>query len=457
MRALLVLVCLGGGLAAAQPLKTTVGPLDSKRPLASTMDGFERVVVDNRFTAYGFEVELIEKRGKWGARVGGRRTTSLKSLPAVVTLGRGKAARAVTLARHGAVWTWSSHYGATFKLGKLTFAIVDADADGELWETGEDALLGPYSDTVSPWQGSVWSETEGWTISGDPPTAAAAPMPRPGKHDLNRGLAVLNANRQAAGIPPLGWDESVHEGCKAHIKYIQATGKKTHSQDEESEHYSEAGDDAARSGVMSFAYGTAWEAMLEQLSTAYHLKAVLAPESRKIGMAISGKVFVANAKLDRSGEIPKHPISWVWPAHGRQDVPRAFNYTGEIPMPLPRHPTNHKVRIGQAIVALIDAPDEEGQYSLILTDSKGKAVAGTLTSPSSPVKFAGTARDNARMVILAPDGPLAAATRYTATLEMKDGEGKTTVRVWHFTTGSKLHCVTCHGGGGGGRKGRRRP
>ncbi len=442
------------GTAGWTKVVVTPGVLPAELEPMGFFDGFEKLIEDGVFTAYGHRVklDLAGAQPSWSA---GGAAVPIRQFPALATFGAEGARRAVWIHHRGATYTWSSHYGARFALDGKTFAIVDADADGVLWEVNEDGLVGPLSMAASPFVGEAWTETAGFKVAtkDGAPWSAPAAMPRPGQDPLNAGWMAFNAWRMAGGSTPSVWDETVHKACLAHIDYCIANGVRGHEETEGNAHYTEAGAQAGKDSVLSFGHPVPRDAILEQISTAYHLSAVLSPACRISALAIRGSTFAANVKGDTSGESRSGAVTFVWPPHGGRDFPRMFNGTGEIPMPIPNEEGDYKKPLGQAILAQVSG---DGPFALEVVSDKGEVVQGTLTTPDASIEGVS---NNHCLVILAPHKALASNARYTATLRLTEGEASV-VRVWRFQTGAAMYRVVCHGGGGGesrpsGRPGRR--
>lgn len=394
--------------------------------------GFEHPVPGSgELRLWGQRVRVRERRGLIEVRCGSARTLLIE-LPALVSLATPSGPRAIAIARRGDRLVWSSRWGARAVVGGERFVLIDLDADGRLASPEADGLVVPGTRTVAPWTGQAWGRRAGWGLRPVGQGLRASRVEGPPTASLRAAFAELNHARQAAGLGALAWDAEMARGCAEHASYINRTGQRRHDQDPASPHYSKAGDAMGRSGVLGFIQPSPLAGINEQLTTAYHLSSLLSSRSRKVGIGFRLGTFVANAKADRSGPHPGDGVRWVWPPHGAADVPRAFCPRGEYPMPLPGRETRYRIKIGQVVMAEVKG---KGPYALELTDPRGRRVPGTLTSPDEPLPGHGATReDNADLVILAPDTPLAADTRYTATLRYTR-RGQPRVERWRFTTG----------------------
>lgn len=431
-------------------------------PDALTLQGFAQGIehaIGGETEVYGHALVVGGEAGQWTLSVDGKRR-KLGRLPAVIALGRGRDARAVLLQDRGHQLIWTAHWGVKVKLGKHTWWLVDADADGELWETG-DALVSPYSHTATPFVGQAWTEDDAWEIGAD---GDGQVWSRPARQPRSRAAQPVNdawrlfvSWRQAAGLRPATWDKELARGARAHADYCERNQVRAITQDEGKPGYSELGDDVGRNSVCSWLYATPREAVLEVLSTAYSLSCALAPALDKCALGHNERSFCFAVNADRSGDDHEGAVQWVWPPHGSRDIVRGFNDNGEVPMPVPGKELEHEQSIGHAVVAKVD-PDATA-YRFTLTTERGQTVAGHLSTPKASVRHPALRRgDNKELVVFVASTPLPAGTTFVARLEVELDEA-TIVRTWRFTTGSSLHRVLCplkkmgrRGRRGGGRR-----
>lgn len=410
---------------------------------------------------YGHTLAASGGDGRWKVSVDGKPQRLKKGLPAVIKLGSGKDARALLLQDRGARLVWTAHWGVEVKLGKGSWWLIDADGDGKLWERGEDALIGPHSQTATPYLGLAWSEHEAWEVGRDKQgqvwsRAAAQPRAK-ADHPINDAWRLFNAWRQAAGLRAVSWDKEQARGARAHADYCERNQLRAIHEEEGKPGYSEDGDYIGRNSVCSWLYATPREGVLEVLSTAYSLSCALAPSMTSCAIGHNERSFCFSVNVDRSGDEHEGRVQWVWPPHGAQDVVRGFNDNGEVPMPVPGKELEHEQSIGHAVVAKVDP--EAVRYRLTLTTAKGETIRGHFSSPKASVKHPVMRRGGNRgLVVFAPASRLPANTTFIARLEIDGDDESTTVRVWRFTTGSTMHRVICplKKMGGMKRGGRRR-
>lgn len=430
---------------AWKPVAVEVGTLDPAADLHGYFDGFEHAIDGDTFEAYGQKIALVQNGTAWSYRLGDGAPVACRAWPTVVAFGEGPAKRAVWIAARGNALAWTSCYGARFKLGTHAFVMVDADADGALFEPEQDGIVGPYSRTASQFLGTAWTEGDVWELraAGAGAEQRAFALPRKeASHPINDAWRLFNAARAAAGCRYVKWSEESARGCRAHVDYCERNGSQELREDEEKPGYSDEGDTAGRQSVQAIIYDVPREAVLDSLSTTRALSCLLSPDLAECAMAIAGRTFCANYNGDRSGPGHTGPVQWVWPPHGTRDLVLAFNDNGELPMPVPGLELDHYHDLGHAVVAKVD--DTGDNFVLELTTEKGEKIGGTLTCPNGAVPdHPGIKEDNMGLVILAPDKHLPKNTVFRARLRFTLEGEREVVREWTFATGSTVYRVIC--------------
>ncbi len=304
-------------------------------------------------------------------------------------------------------------------------------------------------------------------LAGALATAAALTTPALASAALTgpQQIAFLNAQRAANGLPadvvenPL-WSAD----CATHMNYLAATGKFQHHEDKADPQYTDAGDLAGTTAVLSSA-GDAFSATgVNAFETApIHLSQMLSPYLRESG---ADRGCLATQRDTERTFLT--PTTFSYPGDGRTNVPVSEVSYEDPFVPAaavglsPPGDLAHSVRTGPSLYFFYASTALKfGRFF-----GKGTITAKSLTGPDGPVDVrsvdnATPAPDGSGVLlgdylppggILIPAAPLKKDSTYTAsvTFQPKAESGEPAItRTWRFSTGNSLGSAGGAGGSGG--------
>lgn len=164
----------------------------------------------------------------------------------------------------------------------------------------------PATATSSPTETPLPTATATPVLTATPsptPTATATPLPQPSPF----WLGYVNHFREQGGLPPVTEDTNWSLGSEAHSRYMVKTDVISHSQDDSSPWYSQAGLAAAQNGNVA---ATSWSEALPEwaidywISAPFHAVPMLDPQLQAAGFGWyreqdGGVVFAANMDILR--------------------------------------------------------------------------------------------------------------------------------------------------------------
>jgi cysteine-rich secretory family protein len=239
-----------------------------------------------------------------------------------------------------------------------------------------------------------------------PAGAAAGSNPTP-----ERAIQMLNEWRAAVGVAPVSHDPTQSEGCRLHASYYGLTGHTGHKEEPSSPGYTEAGNKAAASSVLTYGGGAdgpyAWE------NAVYHRTSLLDPKLATSGFwaehGLGCMGVFGEDENRRTTELAIYP----YPYNEQRGVATTFT-CNEMPNPCESVPGND----GEQPTGFIPSVQFNGPWESIygplvstaeLVPDGGAAVALTVEDDDSGL---GSYLDGGFDLI--PHQPLAAGTWYTA-------------------------------------------
>ena len=343
----------------------------------------------------------------------------------------------------------SSATGMNVPLGSLSAFIVDSDMDGKLGSEG-DGLVVPGSRTVGPLQDVTLinsaadavavrrHETEGWQC-------AELSMPRGNDRDHAAAWRLLQWHRQAAGLLPLKYDDTLERGMKLHVDYLVRNNRYSHYEDPRLPGYTKEGAQAGLTSVIGKLKKTHVEGITSQLTSLFHRSSCLAPELEASAMILDRTHFMCSTKLEVRSPLRGRPL--VYPAHAMTNVPCEFNIAGESPLPFEGEAA-HNTRgtaIGVRFAQLYYARSLPAEPTFTLEarppGAQWHEVRCDLYYPGKTPRSAGVPVSYLGHVALIPKQHLAPRTLHRARIAMPlpkgataGDEASTFIYEWEFTT-----------------------
>lgn len=253
-------------------------------------------------------------------------------------------------------------------------------------------------------------------------------------HEMaGRLLRTLNEQRRRAGLRPVGLDPERSLICAAHALYLGAnapTDPMLNWNEEKADlpGYTDEGAALARTASIQGGGGPV-EAVTGLVDSLISRPQLLDPNLYALGLgytpfARGGWIWVMDLQRRRGGSNAGGEL--VYPAPDQTDVPLQYP-PDEVPSPIP---AESKVReAGYAITAEFPFGTKIAHATAKLTDDKGEALTGWLSTPDKPA----IASRRQRSIGFLPQTPLKPGTRYTATFTAEIN-GRPWQRTWSFTT-----------------------
>jgi hypothetical protein len=249
-------------------------------------------------------------------------------------------------------------------------------------------------------------------------------------------LAIINAERQANGIPPLNENVQWSQGCAEYVRYLNlnpsAFGTDAHHEKPGNPGYTDAGALAAASSLLT--EGNTWFGTNPWESAPLHLASILSPLTKQIGVAAAGGYSCLAIEANQSS--PGANVFFTYPGPGRTNVPTWEDTLDEVPNPT--EILNLTEDTGPFLFVYGDgAWTRDSYHSFVvsqasLTAADGTAVALTVVDQNTPAL---NIYVPVAAAMLVPIHPLAAKTTYTASVTVTS-MGVTLSHTWSFTTGA---------------------
>jgi len=262
--------------------------------------------------------------------------------------------------------------------------------------------------------------------TGDSTDVETPPVPR---ELMDEAIALVNETRTALGLASLEEDAELSSACAQHARYMAVEGKLTHSEDLNSDWYTNEGSKTGVNALIAGPVATVTDAVHLWLLSVYHRISLLDPGVTTIGIAFEGNFVCMDILTEFKAQKEHSPVPY--PTPNQENVPLAFtDYDGLSPLPN----SEYKTPTGY-IVTLLFPPDDlvGATFSGKLTNAKtGEEVEAFVRLPNDPndkyAKFQGNA------VSIMPMLPLQPTTEYQV-----DMSGTVSdvlyEKQWSFTTG----------------------
>lgn len=321
-----------------------------------------------------------------------------------------------------------------------------------------DAPAGPYRVTVSPNQfgadliydaTSVETSIEisrGATAHAD---FDLPPLPQPSgvaAHDAQRYVDLLNEERARWGLPGgISLNTTWADGCAAHDNYLALNNVLQHPESPSAKGYSAVGNWAGTHAILS--EGSGWTAAANPWEDApYHLAQLMQPDIVTTGIDGSSGYFCMTTWPGMLGHVSPVGTVYTYPGDGTTDFPPAEN-AREIPgVPGDTVGLPQGTLAGRELFVYQDVPPEAsgctGGCNGVYTPALQSA---SLAGPDGPVAIKVVdAGGFSPADIIIPVKPLAANTRYTATVTLPGVDAQplagmpgrpSVTHSWSFTTG----------------------
>jgi hypothetical protein len=269
-------------------------------------------------------------------------------------------------------------------------------------------------------------------LTGSAAQAASGPAAAPTSPEA--GLAIINAERQANGIPPVVLNAQWSQGCAEYVRYLDLNPA-AYDNDPHHEALGNPGYTAlgAIAGLFGNLVGTDdWGGTDPWASAPLHLIGNLDPLVKQIGIAAAS----GYSCLTIQAESPSSETNVVYsyPGPGRTDVPTSENTSSESPNPTALLGLS-PVATGPYLFLYGDGPWTANSHQAFtvqeasLTAADGTPVPIKIADWGSPISHhLGVAN-----AMLVPISPLRAGTTYTA-LATVTSMGVTLSHTWSFTT-----------------------
>ncbi len=255
-------------------------------------------------------------------------------------------------------------------------------------------------------------------------------------------LALVNAYRASAGVPPVAQDVALTKGCHEHAEYMRINRGKPQLYSTNAHHQDPSLPGATPEGAACGAAADLYPQIVDLesavhgwMASLYHRRPILAPRVERVGIGWTrviepsewspGALVVA---LQFVWAPSSPPVTVVYPANGQFDVP--LDFVREEPNPIPP-PT---IFAGYPITLQFPSGDTVSGVRATFVDGAGAPVPVWLSSPEAP---ASPYASNDGLVGLIPQQPLRASTRYTATISaLWNGQPRTWTTT--FTTMARI-------------------
>jgi hypothetical protein len=242
-------------------------------------------------------------------------------------------------------------------------------------------------------------------------------------------LALVNAYRAAARVPPVTLDAALSKGCHEHAAYMvinrgkpQLYSINAHTQDPTLPGATPDGAACGKAADLFPSVPDLQTAVHGWMASLYHRRPILSPNVERvaIGWADLPGGTIAVALQFVYGNGPSPPV--FFPADGLTGVP--VDFIREEPNPIPP-PT---IFAGHPITLQFPVGDRLTNVAAKLEDGNGADVPFFLSSPEQPASKYATSDG---LIGVIPQLPLRTSTRYKATISVTwNGTPRTWTATW---------------------------
>lgn len=269
-----------------------------------------------------------------------------------------------------------------------------------------------------------------------------------GMSDPTAGLALINYQREAAGVFGVERSSTLDSKCSLHAEYMRLNDELTHDEDDTQPGYTANGAEAGYASLVTKQTSGSMVQSTDILMKAiYHRLQLLDNYIQVIGYAISGTsasgfrygCLYLDTKSNASGEIAGADNNITYadfsnhapilsPGPNQVNVINIF-YTGEDPDPLT--PFGGDIPAGYPISVTFPSTYDITNISMTLLHPNGQPLAGYFRAPDDPSDPNLIYQGNSATFI--PEAPLATGTTYTMQVSA-DYNNQTYTQAWQFTT-----------------------
>lgn len=261
------------------------------------------------------------------------------------------------------------------------------------------------------------------------------------------GLALLNFERESAGLLPVSRNSTLDQGCVKHVEYMRRNDILSHGEDSSKSGYTEEGAKAGMNSDLGGNVTTSMPHAIIQWTTAiYHRFPMLGNGLNTVGWAVSS---LSNAGyyytcLNVYGDADIYALSGTevntlyydvdnfppipYPGVNQHYVPTTFS-SGESPDPITAFGGEYPV--GQPISLTFPSDDTVTDLAMTLKDEKGNTISGYFRAPDDPTDPNTIYQGNS--VSFIPKTPLKNSTTHQVKVTGKRNN-KDYSKEWQFRT-----------------------
>jgi hypothetical protein len=264
----------------------------------------------------------------------------------------------------------------------------------------------------------------------------------PAAGDVEDALAWLNAQRAAAGVPPVTLDSSLADGTSAHARYIVLNegnpvidGLRAHDEDLSLPGASSAGKTAAQRSNFHWGAGSLLGAVQSLTYVPLHRRGMLDVHLRRVGIGSAaypqtsrlhgGLVVLVDVSSGYDWNVASTTAPTVYPTRNQYDVPLDFG--NETPDPVAgRRPAGFPITIEPSCGELATPQLTD------LRKADGTSIPISVITPGTVLSAVGGTR-TVSQIILVPQQPLDVDTTYRAQVA-GSCQGRSYDITWNFKT-----------------------
>jgi hypothetical protein len=255
-------------------------------------------------------------------------------------------------------------------------------------------------------------------------------------HQAARDLGYLNAERGADGLPSgIVQNTRWSTECAAHDDYLDKNHLLQHTEDPSQAGYSAGGAWAGLSAVLSA--GASWKPGSNPWEDApIHLDQLFAPSLSVVGIDNDRGYVAATTFVGMLRTPVSHDTVYTYPGNRTNGIP-ATEVANEAPF-TPQQFVGIKAgrKTGRQLFVYLNRAHQVGQSAVTILSAKMDSSTGrrvNLRWVDTTTKTVGPYLSGA---VVIPVRPLAAATKYTVSVRVRDGKG-TLTHGWSFTTAGR--------------------